>query len=235
MKVRYIDLLNGRVLNPGDKLDNIHGFRGYSVESADCGFHLYNHDGPDDAILQHLGKELRFPIIKSREAFTYYIHKLYQASPYKVGDLVRVKILGNPDAYPVGISHEMMNLSGKYAKILNIKFVMNRLYLENNDIKGDPHIVRLDFGKDSSNLHTWHSSMFERADEAEARKELLHMSGGIIEQLEIDPIPFSISPGYLQAMVERVPREGSEDKDEVEVEVEVTPIKHSISTLKITL
>ena len=105
-----------------------------------------------------------FPEFYSLEALTKFVKNIYETSPYRCGDRVKVKSReAGSGTYPYNFVDEMAELAGRE---FEIKFVQ-----EDDSYVGDPNsrpssdgsIFNYEFAQDS---WTWHSSMFEPAETA---------------------------------------------------------------------
>lgn len=195
MEVTYEKLRSGYTLEPGDTL-TIHGCK-YNVAQS-CFLH---HTGPhaNDRIFEVLGIDKTeicqkygmksdgvFPYMESMQCLTNLVKALYEMSPFKVGDKVRIsKRVGYRDDYPYAFTDGMTALEGRTFTIEEITptLVHNSRKYSN----GDPNQYRLE-----GCGCIWHSSMFERVSQA---NKVIQEQGGDTpkeEQNEQNPL----SPSY---------------------------------------
>lgn len=173
MNVTYEDIINGYTLQAGDTL-NIHGCkyevcRDYFLSSLGCCndkvFMVLGIDKIQTCRKYGMERNGMFPYMKSFECLTNLVKALYEMSPFKVGDKVRVKpMTGDADDYPFFYADEMAFRAGEIHTITSIEpvtFICKKKYYN-----GDPHRYRLDLdGEDY--CYDWHSSMFELVARAE--------------------------------------------------------------------
>lgn len=171
-RITYQKLKAGYILKEGDLLDTLHGFDGLEVTgmSMCCKCWLHNHNGTNSAIYEYLGiadpkLECAAPEFKSAEELTKHVISLFEMSPYKVGDKVRIlEREKNPSDYPFSFVGEMEECVGEVFTIKKIEFQNT---CEKNIYNGDFHKYILDEPGDWN----WHSSMFEKVDSDSEIKE----------------------------------------------------------------
>lgn len=171
-KITYQKLKEGYILKEGDLIDTIHGFEGLEVTGLTmCGkCWLHNHNGNNSAIYEYLGiadpkLECAAPKFDSAEELTKHVILLFEMSPYKVGDKVRILECEKArNDYPFSFVGEMEKHVGKIFTIKRIEFnnICNK-----DKYNGDFHKYILD----ESDYWNWHSSMFERVDSDSEIKE----------------------------------------------------------------
>lgn len=174
MEVTYEILkVAGHILNAGDTL-LIHGCK-YEVSKDK---YLIGLNCCNDTIFEVLGvckEEVcgkfgmravgEFPYMDSFRALTNLVVALYERSPYKVGDKVRIKRRERKgDEYPFTFVDDMALLEGKVYTISAISTVSH--LRETELYNGDPHKYKL--AEDSLSFN-WHSSMFEPAEYVEEK------------------------------------------------------------------
>ena len=169
-KITYQKLKAGYILKKDDIIDTLHGFEGLEV-TAMCGkCWLHNHNGTNSAIYEYLGiadpkLECAAPEFKSAEELTEHVISLFEMSPYKVGDKVRIlEREKNPSDYPFSFVGEMEEYVGNIFTIKRIEF--NNTY-DKDKYNGDFHKYILD----EPSEWCWHSSMFEKVDSDSEIKE----------------------------------------------------------------
>ena len=161
-RITYQKLKAGYILKEGDLLDTLHGFDGLEVTgmSMCCKCWLHNHNGTNSAIYEYLGiadpkLECAAPEFKSAEELTKHVISLFEMSPYKVGDKVRIlERKGSSRDYPFFFMKEMEELAGE---TFTIKRIELNTICDRDKYNGDFHRYILDEPGDWS----WHSSMFE--------------------------------------------------------------------------
>lgn len=174
MEVTYNELHHGYTLKPGDTL-TIHGCT-YSV-AEEC---FLNYIGPhyNDRIFEVLGIDRievckkygmdvpgMFPYMKSMQCLTNLVKALYEMSPFKVGDKVKIsERVGNKDDYPYAFTDSMEALKGNIFTIEKISPTLGHNSRKYSN--GDPNQYNL---KESG--YCWHSSMFERVSQDSATKQ----------------------------------------------------------------
>lgn len=171
-KITYQKLKAGYILKEGDVIDTIHGFEGLEVTGLTmcCKCWLHNHNGTNSAIYEYLGiadpkLECAAPEFDSAEELTKHVISLFEMSPYKVGDKVRILEREKaPSDYPYSFVNEMEAYVGKIFTIKRIKF--NNIWAKDK-YNGDFHKYILDEPGDWA----WHSSMFEKVDSDSKIKE----------------------------------------------------------------
>ena len=170
-KITYQKLKEGYVLKKGDLIDTIHGFHGLEVFCCtETTWWLYNHNGNNSAIYKYLGiadpkDGYGAPEFDSAEELTKNVISLFEMSPYKVGDKVRILEREKaPSDYPFSFVGEMKEYVGKIFTIKRIEFnnICNK-----DKYNGDFHKYILDEPGD----WCWHSSMFEKVDSDSEIKE----------------------------------------------------------------
>lgn len=172
-KITYQKLKEGYFLRDEDVLDTLHGFDNLVVTGLSmCNkCWLHNPDGTNSALYEHLGiadpkLECAAPDFDSAEELTKHVISLFERSPYKVGD--KVRILKRKKArhdYPFSFVEEMEELAGE---TFTIKRIELNTICGRDKYNGDFHRYHLDGPGDWS----WHSSMFEKADsDSEIKKE----------------------------------------------------------------
>lgn len=168
MEVTYNELCHGYILKPRDTL-TIHGCI-YAVTEK-C---FLNYIGPhcNDRIFEILGidktkicqrygmdRDGMFPYMKSMQCLTNLVKALYEMSPFKVGDKVKIKKrIGEQEEYPYDFVDGMAALEGKVFVIKKIESTQNHNSRKYSN--GDPNQYYLD---DAG--YMWHSSMFERVSQ----------------------------------------------------------------------
>lgn len=171
-KITYQKLKAGYILKEGDFIDTLHGFEGLEVTGMTmCGkCWLHNHNGTNSAIYEYLGiadpkLECAAPEFKSAEELTEHVISLFEKSPYKVGDKVRI-LEREKDCmdYPFSFTDEMKELAGE---TFTIKRIELNTICDRDKYNGDFHCYLLD---EPGNWN-WHSSMFEKVDSDSEVKE----------------------------------------------------------------
>lgn len=175
-KVTYSMLKDdGYILKEDDEL-LIHGIK-YKVHPKCFLYAPYTYNDRVFAVLGMSGDEVKelalkyglaaigdFPCMKSMEALSKFVIAIYEKSPYKVGDTVRVKERqGDGGDYPFYFTRDMAELAGKLCKITEIVINNHKGYESRSMYNGSIHAYILD-GVES---FCWHESMFERVDKVE--------------------------------------------------------------------
>lgn len=204
--VTYGDICKGKTLQLKDTLI-IHGVP-YKVIDSEGAYYLQetNHEG-NSKVFEVLHVDTQetikwaekfgytgtgiFPEIPTLEKLTAFVKEIYERSPYKVGDIVRVKKLEEsdyPDNYPFSFTRSMSkDYGGKLMKIFEID--KSTLFEDRRYHNGDPHQYSLcNIGTGENSYWNWHSSMFEKAETQEDDEEQKEESMG--SDYDIDkPIP----------------------------------------------
>jgi len=108
-----------------------------------------------------------FPEMPTLEALTKFVIDIYERSPYKVGDEVRiVKCEADSNKYPAGFTSGMREMSGKIYKIKSSRLCKDGSIASRAKYNGDPHWYKL-----QENIFTWSSAHFTRATEEEIHAE----------------------------------------------------------------
>lgn len=178
--VTYGDICKGKILKSGDTL-LIHGV---SYRVSDSGYYLHETKRGDNSKVfdvLHVTQQEKiewaekfgsrgvgiFPEIPTLAGLTAFVKEIYERSPYKVGDIVRIKKLGESDHtedYPYSFTRSMSkDYEGKLLKIFMIE--KSILFEDRRYHGGDPHqysLCNIETGENS--YWSWHSSMFERAE-----------------------------------------------------------------------
>lgn len=174
MEVTYQTLkVEGHILDTGDIL-TIHGCK-YRVHENKflvglncCNDTIFEVLGIDkEKVCREFGMKAigDFTYMESFIALTRLVIDLYERSPYKVGDKVRIKRRERKgDEYPFTFVDDMADLEGKVYTIKSISIVS--FFRETELCNGDPHKYRL---VEDSCQFSWHSSMFEPAEYAEEK------------------------------------------------------------------
>ena len=202
MEVTYKDIVDGHILKYQDTL-TLHGCR-YEV-CNDC--FLSGSGCCNDKVFMVLGidkiqvcrkygmeRDGMFPYMKSFECLTKLVKALYEMSPFKVGDKIRVKPMkGDGDDYPFFYADEMASRAGEIHTITSIEpvtFICKKRYYN-----GDPHRYRLDLDEDDA-CYDWHSSMFELVTRAEQRADArAHEEPSYPDEENEDEEPMPYTPG----------------------------------------
>lgn len=202
MEVTYKDIVKGHILKYQDKL-TIHGCR-YEVcnecflsGSGCCNDEVFMVLGIDKIkTCKEYGMKAEgiFPFMKSFECLTKLVKALYEMSPFKVGDKVKIKpMTGDADDYPFSYTREMASHAGEIHTITSIEPVTH--ICKRKHYNGDPHRYHLDFDY----CYSWHSSMFElvtRAEDCAFKKESHPEDGGHgVVPVDEERVPEYI-PGY---------------------------------------
>jgi len=178
MEVTYKDIVEGYTLKSNDTL-TLHGCK-YEVHE-NC--FLIGHGCSNDRVFMVLGidkieicerygmnRSGMFPYMKSLECLTNLVKALYEMSPFKVGDKVRIKpMTGDGDDYPFYYASEMASRAGEIHTITSIKTEAH--ICKKMHYNGDPHRYRLDLDGEYC-CYDWHSSMFELVTKAEQRVDV---------------------------------------------------------------
>lgn len=170
-KITYQKLKAGYILKKDDLIDTIHGFN--DLEAVCCDgrrWWLHNPNGFNNRIYEYLGVDYGqigygAPEFDSAEELTKNVISLFEKSPYKVGDKVRIlKREKNHSDYPFGFVNDMLKFVGNIFTIKKIEF--NNI-CDKDKYNGDFHQYVLN----TPESWTWHSSMFERVDSDSEIKE----------------------------------------------------------------
>lgn len=136
-----------------------------------------------------------FPYMKSFECLTKLVKALYEMSPFKVGDQVRIKPrTGDGDDYPFFYTDEMAFRAGEIHTITSIEPVT--FICRKRHYNGDPNRYRLDL---DDCRYDWHSSMFELVTRAEQRVDVMaHEEPSYPDEEDEDrkPVPYTPGIGY---------------------------------------
>lgn len=149
MEVKYEKILEHYVLKEGDTLC-LHGIQ-YHVESLGARFFLNNLKGSNSAVFRVLGIKNKvgfcedtakvktyggdFPEVETLSDLTAVVKALYERSPYKVGD--KVKLKDDVHGCPWVVVPMMEKDAGKVVTIKDI-----RLRCHSGSLDGDPHEYR---------------------------------------------------------------------------------------------
>lgn len=170
MKITYRKLKEGYILKEGDVLDTLHGFEGLTALSSSSDWWLHNPNGNNSEPYEHLGIAdskggCAAPEFDGAKKLTEHVISLFEKSPYKVGDKVRILEREKaPSDYPYTFVNEMEAYVGKVFTIKRIEFSD---ICDKDKYKGDFHKYILDEPGD----WCWHSSMFEKVDSDSEIKE----------------------------------------------------------------
>lgn len=136
-------------------------------------------------------REGMFPYIETLEALTKLVRALYEMSPFKVGDKVKIKPLtGNEEDYPFSYAREMASHAGEIHTITSIETVTH--ICNKKHYNGDPHRYRLDFDG-----YSWHPSMFELVTRDEQWiGEKAHEEPSYPDDEDEEPMPYTPGIGY---------------------------------------
>lgn len=169
-KVTYKELKDGYILKKDDVLDTLHGFDDLQATfGLKCWLH--NPHGLNSEPYEYLGIDDPKdggapPEFDSAEELTKNVISLFEKSPYKVGDKVRI-LERDKDTheYPFSFVDEMLKYVGEIFTIKKIEF---DVFCDKNKNNGDFHKYSLN----TSETWAWHSSMFEKADsDSEIKKK----------------------------------------------------------------
>ncbi len=169
-KITYQKLKAGYILKKDDVLDTLHGFNDLKVSSGGLWLWLHNPYETNSALYEYLGiadpkDGSGAPEFDSPEELTKHVISLFEKSPYKVGNKVRI-LEREKDCmdYPFSFTDEMKELAGN---IFTIKKIKLSDWCLKNKYYGDFHRYVLDEPGDWN----WHSSMFEKVDSEENTEE----------------------------------------------------------------
>lgn len=195
MEVTYKNLCDGYTLKPEDTL-TIHGCT-YDV-AAGC---FLNYIGTycNDRIFEVLGidkvetckrygmeKPGMFPYMRSLQCLTNLVKALYEMSPFKVGDRVKIsKRLGEQKEYPYDFTDEMAALKGEVFTIAKIE--STQVHNSRKYSNGDPNQYLLE-----GTRFLWHSSMFERV----SQDDKVNQEQGDNTPKEKQKEQYQLSPNY---------------------------------------
>ena len=181
-KITYGSICSGKTLQVGDTLI-IHGVSYKVCDDGIGAYYLHETNGNNARVFEvlHITQQEKikwaerfgsrgigifpeFPTLKDLTAFT---KEVYEKSPYKVGDIVRVKKLAESEStqdYPFSFTRSM---SERYGGILMKILIISKstLFEDCRYHRGDPHqyqLCDLETGVNSS--WNWHSSMFEMVE-----------------------------------------------------------------------
>ena len=170
-RITYQKLKEGHILSKNDIIDTIHGFDDLEVAcSHGTSWWLHNPYGFNSRIYEYLGVDYGqigkgAPEFASAEELTKNVISLFEKSPYKVGDKVRILEREKaPHDYPFAFVDDMLKYAGKIITIKKIEF--NDIY-DKDKYNGDFHRYALD----EPDKWCWHSSMFEKVDSDSEIKE----------------------------------------------------------------
>ena len=172
----YFKLKEGYILNADDTF-NLHGHE-MKINQAGSRYYISPISGYDllgiykflgivdermkiaDSCGNHTGSGTEYsPEFADLESLSKFVIKLYELSPYKVGDTVKiVPRTKSSSEYPYTFADSMAGYAGEEYKITSIGIAVSSWdACREQDWNGDPHRYLLGSG------YSWHSSMFEPA------------------------------------------------------------------------